>query len=252
MAGEINRVTGGDGMVLTLGGMAAITDGAAAEARAAAGGNPCPSPYPDTCRYAGFGREATAALIADTVFAVAGQPTVLMARGDQFADAITGGAFAARYGIPVLLTPSNIPNVDAAAWLDAHPEVTDVVVLGGVVAVDDATASALGATGRVAGAERTETSVAIARDLWTLGDTGGGGGAVLVNVRAPDGWPSALAAAVASALFDAPQLGVETDQPLSAPVLTHLRDVVAGPVQAFGSTAQVTDAQLQEAIAARG
>ena len=64
---EIARVTGGNGLVLVLGGTSAVSDTAAAQARAAAGNVPCAAPFPTSCRYAGSGREDTAALIAATV-----------------------------------------------------------------------------------------------------------------------------------------------------------------------------------------
>jgi hypothetical protein len=155
-------------------------------------------------------------------------------------------------GLPLLLTPTSAPNVDTQAFLDAHAEVADVIVLGGVAAVDEPTAQALRATSRVAGAERTETSVQIAQQLWT-GANVGDGGVVLVNVRAADAWPAALAAAVASAVFDAPQLGVENaPQGLSASVAAHFRDRVEGPVQAFGAVNLVSEEQLQQALTERG
>ncbi len=246
---EITRVTGGNGMVLVLGGAAAVSQGAAAEARSAAGDVSCAAPFPADCRYAGSGREATAALIAQTVVAEHAPTQALIARGDAFADALTGGAYAARAGVPVLLTPSDLPNTATRAFLDAHPELTDVVVLGGTAAVDEPTAVALRATGRAAGAERTATSVAIAEQLW--GTVGGGtGGVILVNVRAEDAWQTALAAAVASAVFDAPQLGVESPPAgLSPAVGSHLGGR-AGPVQAYGTTDAVSGAQLDAAVAA--
>ncbi|MGI9017335.1 MAG: cell wall-binding repeat-containing protein [Euzebya sp.] len=244
VAEEIARVTGGEGVMLVLGGTAAVTDSAAAQARSASGDVACSTPFPVTCRYAGSGREVTAALIAETVVQEHNRSIALLARGDVFADALTGGAYAARAGVPVLLTPSNQPNVATADFLAAHPEIDQIVVLGGIVAVDQPTATALGATRRVEGPERTATSVAIAEELWAAGGIGTGG-SVLVNVRDDDGWTAALSAAVASATFDAPQLGVESPPALLSDAVLAYLQTTDGPVQAFG---RVSNAQLDEAL----
>lgn len=248
-ASEIARVTGGNGVVLTLGGTAAVTEAAGAQARAAGGDQSCSAPLPSDCRFAGTGREDTAALIAESVVAQNDGDTALIARGDVFADALTGGAFAARTGAPVLLTPSVSPNQSTADFLDAHPEITRIVVLGGESAVDTTTANALGATDRVAGDERTATSVEIARQLWEPSGNGSGG-VVLVNVRADAAWQTALSAAVASAFYDAPQIGVENPGAgLSQNVQAYLAGR-QGPVQTYGNTTLVDDAQLAAAVAA--
>ncbi|MBA2575258.1 MAG: cell wall-binding repeat-containing protein [Euzebyaceae bacterium] len=249
---EIARVTGGDGAVLTLGGTAAVTEEAALQARAAGGDRPCAAPFPADCRYAGTGREHTAALIAATVRAEHGFSAALVARGDEFADAITGGAFAAASGVPILLTPSNQLNVDTERFL-AENDISAVIVLGGTVAVDQPTFDALPGVnkGRIAGAERTATAAAIATDLWPT--TGlDPAGAVLVNVRDANGWQTALSAAVASAVFHAPQVGVENPPAaIGTQAATYLAGA-DGPVMAFGNTALVSVDQLQQAAATGG
>lgn len=256
-AAEITRVTGGDAPVLTLGGRAAISDQAAATARAAGGNAPCSAPLPTSCRFAGSGREETAALIATTVAAEnpAAAGVAMVARGDDFADAITGGAFAAITGIPILLTPTDLAHPFAVEWLEAQ-RTELLLVLGGRAAVSDATADGLPATRvvRISGADRTATSAAIATDLWGELDGGGTGGTILVNVRAADGWQAALSGAVASALLNAPQLGVENPPAeLSPAVTTYLAGAgVDTPVLALGDPTLVSDAQLAQAAAARG
>lgn len=248
VADEIARVTGGSGQVLILGGTAALTEDVASAARAAAGDQPCAAPLPPSCRYAGTGREHTAALIAETVLAEHEGGRVLVARGDEFADSITGGAYAARTGTPILLTPPDMPNASAMAFIAEH-DLDEVVVLGGTAAVDATTAASLGATGRVAGPERTATAAAIADGLWD-GDGLGAGGVVLVNVRAASGWQTALSAAVASAILDAPQLGVENPPAeVGSASLEHLRSH-GGPVSVFGGHDLVSEAQAAQARAA--
>ena len=246
---EIARVTAGDGVVLVLGGPAAVSDQAAAEAAAAAGNRACSAPFPTSCRYAGAAREHTAALISESVLAEHPGTTALVARRDDFADAITGGAYAAAAGVPILLTPPNTVNEQTRDFLVSHA-IEEVIVLGGRAAVDEPTFQALPGSDkrRVAGAERTETAVRIAEQLWAPAGLGTGG-RILVNVRAPQGWQTALSAAVASALFDAPQLGVETPPAgLSPATVAHVR-THPEPIEAFGGTDLVSDEQLEEAAA---
>src|SRR5690606_11625046 len=103
---------------------------------------PCGPPLPTSCRYAGAAREQTAALISETVLAEHPGTTALIARRDDFADAITGGAYAARAGVPILLTASTSLHPDTAAFLTEHG-ITESVVLGGTAAIDQPTADAL-------------------------------------------------------------------------------------------------------------
>ncbi len=254
VAAELQRVTGGDGVVLTLGGEAAVTEQAAGQARAAAGDRACTAPLPSSCRYAGTGREDTAAQIAATVLAEnPGQDRVLIARGDAFADAITGGAYAARAGVPILLTPSTTLAAQTSGFLQSHPEVVEAVILGGEAAVSGAVAGQLGVdtVGRVAGDDRTATSAAIATELWQAEGLAGGG-VVVVNVRHEQGWQTALSAAVVSAAVGAPQLGVEN--PPAAPtqaVLDAAGVVGTSQVITFGGGDLVAPSQLA-AIQAAG
>ena len=179
----------------------------------------------------------------------------MVARSDDFADAITGGGFAAITGIPILLTPTDLAHPFAVDWLEAHPTRL-LIVLGGTAAISDATAQGLPAdqVQRVAGGDRTATSAAIATDLWRQLDGGGTGGTILVNVRAADGWQTALSGAVASALLNSPQLGVESPPATLSPAVTgYLASVSPDtPIIGLGDQALVSDAQLAEAAAARG
>lgn len=99
-------------------------------------------------RIAGASRYETAAGVA----AMLGpQPTVLVASGETFPDALSAGAL----GLPVLLTTRDVlPDATAAAIGSATP-----VVVGGPTAV---AASVLPSAARVAGANRYETSARVA------------------------------------------------------------------------------------------
>ncbi|MBW3659283.1 MAG: cell wall-binding repeat-containing protein, partial [Actinobacteria bacterium] len=111
-------------------------------------------------RIAGRDRYATAAAIARAL--PAGADEAVVASGETFADALSAAPLAAAAGTPILLTPP----------AELHPATADVLselgtrrtlVVGGARAVSEAVAAQLPAPRRVAGADRYETSVAVAR-----------------------------------------------------------------------------------------
>ncbi len=113
-------------------------------------------------RVAGVNRLATAVAISQRAFAD-GADVAYLARADVFADALAAGTLTDG---PVLLVPScgDLPAVVADEISRLDPG--SVLALGGSSAVCDAllAAAAAGrASGRVAGANRYETAVAIAR-----------------------------------------------------------------------------------------
>lgn len=181
-------------------------------------------------RIAGATRVETAVAVAALVDP--DPERVLLARSDTWADAVTGGAYAADAGVPVLLTGSDELHPAVADALDAagRPE---VVLLGGEVALSPEVAGAAGATVRVAGSTRGGTAVAVATDLWGR-DTGTEDGAVvLVEGFGSASWAPAMAGAVLSAVQDAPQLlldGATTEPPAeTAAYLTALGHDATAP-----------------------
>lgn len=90
------------------------------------------------------------------------------------------------------------------------------------------------------------------RQLWAASGHGQGGGVLLVNVRHADAWQTALAAAVAAAFHDTPQLGVENPPAgVSDRVAGYLQRTGAAVV-AFGDAGLVSDEQLAAAAQAAG
>jgi hypothetical protein len=128
-------------------------------------------------RIAGATRVETAVFASTEQFPAAGAETFLfpqadtavIARADQFADALAGGPLAVAKHGPLLLTP---PDALAPAVLQEVdrilPEGTGVYVLGGTQAISTAVEDALIAAGhpvhRLAGVDRYTTAVAIARE----------------------------------------------------------------------------------------
>ncbi len=121
-------------------------------------------------RLAGADRFATAAAAATETFS-SPVPRVLVATGNDFADALSGGAAGARTDSPVLLSfKSTLPEATAAALRRLQPR--DITVLGGPNAVSDAVLEQLrafavgGTVDRIAGADRYDTAARVASAFW--------------------------------------------------------------------------------------
>ena len=117
-------------------------------------------------RIAGSNRFATAAMIADAHWSQ-GADTVILARGDNPADAISGQPLGAKINAPILLAePGRLPEETRAAIARLKPK--KIIVLGGEVGLSPKTVrAALAASpgaqsSRIAGATRFETSRQIA------------------------------------------------------------------------------------------
>lgn len=127
----------------------------------------------EVARLAGADRYATAAAVATGAGAAAGSAaapgssavavgTVLLANGQSPADALAAGPIAYRNHEPILLVrASSVPSATSAALTALAPQ--QRVLLGGTAVADDAVATAVGATVRLAGADRQGTAVAIAQ-----------------------------------------------------------------------------------------
>ena len=121
---EIARL--GPQRIVVIGGSGAVSESVAAEAASTVGAR--------LERRSGRERYATSAAISAAAF-VSGAPTVYLASGSDFPDALSGAA-AAR-GAPVLLTaPGSLPAVIAAEIARLRPQ--RIVVLGGSGAVSPA------------------------------------------------------------------------------------------------------------------
>lgn len=189
-------------------------------------------------RVAGLTRFETAVAVSRRGFP-SGAATVYLAGGDRFADALAAGSLTDG---PVLLVPScgDVPDT-VSAEID-RLELTEVVALGGEIAVcDDVLESAAGEAEqvRLAGLSRYETSAAISARGWT-----DGAGTVYLASGADS--PDAVAG---GALVDGPILllpGEGTDPD----VQDEIERLEPTRVVALGGTAVIGDIQLLES--ARG
>ncbi len=172
-----------------------------------------------TARLAGDTRFATAGAVAGEVVALGGPvDQVIVARADQFADALTAGNVAAAGRAPILLTAADeVPD----ATLEALAEVLSgdqVLVAGGPAAVGDRAASQLTASGyrvtRLAGADRYATAVALVDEAVRQGAAR----EPMLLASAAD-FPDALAAVAAAHALGGTLLLVHPETVAGSPVI---------------------------------
>lgn len=173
-----------------------------------------------------------------------GSPTVFLASGWAFPDALAGGPLAADRDQPILLTrPDTLPAATLRALHDLRTR--DVVILGGPAAVGPEVERQLQQQGfrprRVFGRDRVETAARIARILQAPT-----GRAFLVSA---DAWPDSASATVPAALTDSPMLLTWKDE-LHPQALSALQDMRVRDVVVAGGTAVVSDRVLQQLRAA--
>jgi putative cell wall-binding protein len=243
---EIDRVLPTGGRVYLLGGQQAVSSAVESQLRDAG--------Y-EVTRLFGASRVETAVAVAQEVRRLNPDGTeVALARADEWADSVTGGAWAALYGVPLLVTASTElhPAVaQALRGLGAH----ELFVLGGRSAISDEVESdALGqmprgpdgwrTSERLAGANRADTALAVAEQF---GDEFGRlpHQMLLINGYADNGWAFGLAAAGLAADLGVPLLVADTDRlpPETAFALdgcqaAHVDVLVIGGRSLIGSAAQ--------------
>lgn len=199
-------------------------------------------------RFSGASRVETSVEVARHLRAAGASGEVLLARADDWADAATGGAYAAVSGTPVVVTPKGGLHPAVAAFLAERPG-DRAVLLGGVAALSDDVRTQAGAVvtrvDRVFGGARDGTAAAIARGPWGAHDPVG---AVLVNGYDAQGWAYALSGAVLAARAGAPQLYV-TAQSLAPGTAEYLRTAHAGSITMVGTSAQIGSGVRDAAIA---
>lgn len=159
-------------------------------------------------RIDGADRYETAALVSARQFPD-GASIVYVATGEQFADALAGGAAAARAQGPVLLVRSTeVPPATARELQRLAPE--RVIVLGGPASIPAAILDELsriaGVTGeRLAGPSRYETSASISRASFPDRVS-------TVFIATGEDFPDALAATPAAGIMGSPLLIVRANE----------------------------------------
>jgi YVTN family beta-propeller protein len=125
---------------------------------------------PIVARFAGADRFATAAAISASEYPDNLADAVVLARADNFPDALVGAPLAAAKNAPLLFTSgTTLPAVTEAAIRRILVRGKAVYLLGGPSAIPNQIVAQLTALGyspiRIAGADRFETAVAVADEL---------------------------------------------------------------------------------------
>ncbi len=205
-------------------------------------------------RVAGGDRYQTAQMIAEIppttyIKPVNGMRTALVARGDNFPDALAGGPLADAAALPLILTTTDSLNPSAQKALQ-DLGIQQVLILGGGSAVSPATEAQINALGiksqRLDGANRQQTAAAIADfAIANLGFK-----ATLADLARGDDYPDALAGGPEAAKAG-PVVIVLTGSPteLSADTRAWIRshDSTLSEIDAFGLQAAVSDSVLADA-----
>ncbi len=201
-------------------------------------------------RVAGSGRIETSVRLSGEAFPD-GAPAAVLARADDFPDALAAATLAAEVGGPVLLTGSDRLADGVAAEL-RRLGVETVYLVGGPVALTPPVQSAVDALGvesiRLAGTDRFVTADAIGREVVRLG-----GPVDAVIVARADDFPDALSAANLATYGRAPILLTATSE-LSEQTERALDALLPGGTQTVylaGGTA-ATDIAVEQRLVARG
>lgn len=213
--------------VILLGGTSAISEDVESQLTDAFG---------DVVRRAGSNRFETAAELALLAYPD-GADTVLLATGDDFADALAAAPLAAVEEAPILLASADrLPTATAEALVELGA--TEVIVLGGAAAIGDDVELLLGTAGydvsRLAGPDRTATAAFLARAAHPDGAT------VALLTTGTD-FPDALAAAPLAAHRGGPILLTGASSVPDATTST-LEQLGVEEVVLIGGTAVIGDA----------
>ena len=167
-------------------------------------------------RLKGATRVDTALRVADEVRDLYGDTgTVAVARETGVAsdpdgptgwvDSVTGGAWAARNHVPIVITPSDTLPAQVRDWLAADKPGASIV-FGGTQAISDAVLKQVPRATRISGQDRTDTAAAVATRLWGVTANSNDRQFLVIDGWARDGWRHGLAAAGLSADQGAPML----------------------------------------------
>jgi len=193
-------------------------------------------------RRAGADRYGTAAEISRAAFGP-GVDVAYIATGEDFPDALTGGAASGGAGPILLVTATKVPSATASELRRLAPG--RLVVLGGAGVVSPAVEAALerytsGSVTRQAGADRYATAAAVSAAHFQPGVR-------RAYVATGEDFPDGLAAAQAAVKSDSPILLTMKDR-LPSVTASELRRLSPGQVVVVGGTGAVSPA-VESALA---
>ena len=116
-------------------------------------------------RIAGHSRYETSAAIAERLLKLSAKQTAIIASGENFADALTAGAYAAQQEYPILLVQKTTIDTKIAKVLNKNIDKT--IIAGGINSVSEKVKKDLPKnTERIAGRSRYDTAAQIAKKLF--------------------------------------------------------------------------------------
>ncbi len=200
-------------------------------------------------RVAGASRYDTAAKISAANY-VPDQPTVYIATGQNFPDALAGAALAGRDGAPLILVPTTgtLPAVVTTELQRLNP--TTIVIFGGTGAVSESIRSQIQSAvpfaviSRIAGASRYDTAAQISLLNYASAQP-------KVYVATGQNFPDALAGAALAGRDGAPLILVPTTGTVPAVVVAELQRLAPTQIVIFGGTGAVSasiSSQIQTAV----
>ena len=205
-------------------------------------------------RLAGANRYATSQAVAQKLADLIGPligDTLLVARGDDFPDALAASPFAYQTHIPILLTP---PDMLPSGFNTKVTGLgfTDAIVMGGTGAISETVRGDIdilipGPAVRVFGANRYETAVAFARYADTDPRWTGMYDDEYIGLAIGSNFPDALCGgAVCGSNYGPLLLTGPTSLPASVSTFIGEKSDTLAHVQAFGGTAVISDSVLAE------
>lgn len=119
----------------------------------------------DIERIAGHSRYETSAAIAERLLKLSKKQTAIIASGENFADALTAGAYAAKQEYPILLVQKTTVDTQITKVLNKY--INKTIIAGGVNSVSEKVKKDLPKnTERIAGRSRYDTAAQIAKKLF--------------------------------------------------------------------------------------
>jgi putative cell wall-binding protein len=192
----------------------------------------------DLVRISGDDRYATAAALSRHTFHDRA-PQVLVASGEQFADALAATPAASRLGAPLLLTrKASVPDATLTELRRLRPSVILLAGGEGVVApAVERTLAGIARVQRIAGADRFDTAAQLSAIAF-------GTGVPVVFLAQGRAFPDALAAGAAAGRLDGPVLLVEKDR-MPAVVAAELARLRPARIVVVGGKQAVSDAVVR-------
>ncbi len=193
-------------------------------------------------RWSGSDRYAASAAISASSFRMR-TPTVYIASGQVFTDALSGAAVAGRVRSPLLLVSQDGISNDVKNEI-ARLRPDRIVVLGGSATISDsvlATLNLFAPTTRVSGADRYETSAAISAANFASG-------VPVAYVASGLVFPDALAGAPIAGKTGGPMLLVKNNE-IPTSIAAELTRLKPGKIVVLGGSATIADS-VESALAA--